>query len=275
MALLVSRLEPASIDTSDPPLALPPVIEIPLDVDVDDSPLPMKTEPLDTPRVEPLEIDTLPLALVLADTDAIFTSDNPSIVKDPPEPAIDALDALDVDPSAADNSKDPPVVPLPAEIDTDPPVAALEPADKLMSPDEPFVASPVNNDNDPLDEPDDCDDNVDVVSDVRSNTDPLDPVSLDPPDNNKDPPVPATDDPPVNDAAPPDEDPAVTSPPDKDIDPPRATPSADIPAFIEIDPPDTDEPAPSPVIPASIVTDPPPPPVPAPLRISTEPPIVP
>ena len=234
MALLVSRLEPASIDTSDPPLALPPVIEIPLDVDVDDSPLPMKTEPLDTPRVEPLEIDTLPLALVLADTDAIFTSDNPSIVKDPPEPAIDALDALDVDPSAADNSKDPPVVPLPAEIDTDPPVAALEPADKLMSPDEPFVASPVNNDNDPL--------KLLLLPCVDTSTLPLPPCVLNPPrsDNN---PATIDDDPASINTAPPSPTDDTDEPPDITTDPPANDPVPPLPSIFT-DPPSPDEPPP-------------------------------
>jgi len=209
------------------------VIEIPLDVDVDDSPLPMKTEPLDTPRVEPLEIDTLPLALVLADTDAIFTSDNPSIVKDPPEPVIDALDALDVDPSAADNSTDPPVVPLPADIDTDPPVAALDPADKLMSPDEPF-ASPVNNDNDPL--------KLLLLLCVDSSTLPLPPCVLKPPRNDN---CPGTmeDDPASINTAPPSPSDETDEPPDNTTDPPANDPDPPLPSIFT-DPPSPDDPLP-------------------------------
>jgi len=122
-------------------------MEIPLDVEADDSPLPMKTDPLETPRLEPLEIDTLPLALVLAEWDASLTSDIPSIVNEPPESVL--LD-VDTSASAADKNNDPPLEPLPAEIDTDPPVETLDPADKLMSPDEPAFDSPVDINKDPL-----------------------------------------------------------------------------------------------------------------------------
>ena len=165
---------------------------------------------------------------MLAECDAIFTSDIPSIVNEPPERV------LDVDPSAEDKNNDPPVVPLPAEIDTEPPVETLEPADKLMSPDEPVCESPVDNNNDPL--------KLLLLLWVDSSTLPLPPCALNPPRNDNKPGT-MDEDPASINTAPPSPSDARDEPPDTTTDPPANDPDPPLPSSLT-DPPSPDVPAP-------------------------------
>ena len=100
------------------------------------------------------------------------------------EPAVSS-------PSPADRSTEPPTLPVPALIITEPACSWAEPAEILTSPESLDWAEPVEIEIAPLAP------TVDAVEAVPRSTRPLDPIELEPLCSDKDPPVPSVENPPT------------------------------------------------------------------------------